>query len=647
MPRLQNAEVLCVEDIFKDKYVIPLYQRNFAWGEEQISRLMQDLFESMEAGDSRFYLGSLVVIERNDGMLEVIDGQQRLTMLSILSACLNLGIHTDLHYDSRPEVEEFFKSLQNNNLPENRLDSSVGHFYEAKELVETVQLEVKTEETKNIRSNTELKQELAKYILSSVRLVREIMPEDTDVATYFEIMNNRGEQLQEHEIVKGLLLSKLHDIGQDKYINVCSHIWDACSQMDIRLQKSFNSNMRKDIFGSQYETIQLKGHATDADFGKRNVELLDKLCAKDTSNDKKSIDTILKETNVYPVYKIDGSGEYIKESKEESIIDFPNFLMHVFKLFYSIDGLDIQLSDKYLLDVYEKLDDKIEPVDFFLRLLYCRYIFDRFMVKSEITNNDQSREWTLDRAKASISNERTNLYFASTFDDTDTQETVIYALSCLQVSFRQRPYKNFLQVILSWFVKEDVDKVEQSYVKRLHELMVSEFDRCSKNYIGISEYTSSLQGTNVSHYLFNFADYLYWYLKKRNGHNGISNELNDELELIDYDTDFRFLNRNSIEHHYPQKRKEEMESKEGVTYFDLNCLGNLYLVGKSTNSRLSDKAPIDKATLYDNRKNLPPTRQIIYAITRKKHAWGINEIKQHFKSFEELIGKRNEILNLQ
>ena len=61
---IKDADVLSVENLFKDKYIIPLYQRNFAWGEEQISRLLQDIYESMCSGDEHFYVGSLIVLQR-------------------------------------------------------------------------------------------------------------------------------------------------------------------------------------------------------------------------------------------------------------------------------------------------------------------------------------------------------------------------------------------------------------------------------------------------------------------------------------------------------------------------------------------------------------------------------------------------------
>ena len=186
------------------------------------------------------------------------------------------------------------------------------------------------------------------------------------------------------------------------------------------------------------------------------------------------------------------------------------------------------------------------------------------------------------------------------------------------------------------------------YLEKLHELMLSEFNRTSSDYIGITEYDDKRQGTSVPHYLFNFTDYLYWWMKNINfvvNWNDTTPEqlqtITNEIELI-RKTDFRFLNRNSVEHHYPQKRQEEHDN-EGVSDFYLNCLGNLVLISKSVNSRLSDKNPIDKAALYSERTDLPPTRQIIYNITRNK-GWGKNEISNHLGCIEAILSHRKQIL---
>ena len=72
-----------------DQYIIPIYQRNYAWGNDEIETLINDMINVMERdSESPYYLGSLVVFKRHDEQFEVIDGQQRLTTLSILSAYL-------------------------------------------------------------------------------------------------------------------------------------------------------------------------------------------------------------------------------------------------------------------------------------------------------------------------------------------------------------------------------------------------------------------------------------------------------------------------------------------------------------------------------------------------------------------------------
>ena len=71
--------------LLDNKYVIPIYQRNFAWSEEQIGQLIIDISDyATENKDKNYYIGTLIVNRRDNNSLEIIDGQQRLTTLSIL-----------------------------------------------------------------------------------------------------------------------------------------------------------------------------------------------------------------------------------------------------------------------------------------------------------------------------------------------------------------------------------------------------------------------------------------------------------------------------------------------------------------------------------------------------------------------------------
>ena len=105
-----------IHEIFdnQNKYIIPLYQRNFAWRREQIEQLLQDIYAAFKQNPhGHYYIGSLVALKRSNGDYEVIDGQQRLTVLSLIVKILGINDEPRLFYDSRPEVEEFFKVFYN------------------------------------------------------------------------------------------------------------------------------------------------------------------------------------------------------------------------------------------------------------------------------------------------------------------------------------------------------------------------------------------------------------------------------------------------------------------------------------------------------------------------------------------------------
>ena len=88
-----------IKELFNsnDEYLIPIYQRNYAWQEAQVVQLVEDIADYAEMNKNNhvkktYYIGTLVVYERiKNGKIvyETIDGQQRLTTLSILLSVLN------------------------------------------------------------------------------------------------------------------------------------------------------------------------------------------------------------------------------------------------------------------------------------------------------------------------------------------------------------------------------------------------------------------------------------------------------------------------------------------------------------------------------------------------------------------------------
>ena len=90
-----DCKFLKIQDVLKDFYIVPDYQREFVWTKEQIEQLLEDIASvigrSTIADDSEdlYFIGSIVVFQRKingQNKLHLIDGQQRLTTL-FLTLC--------------------------------------------------------------------------------------------------------------------------------------------------------------------------------------------------------------------------------------------------------------------------------------------------------------------------------------------------------------------------------------------------------------------------------------------------------------------------------------------------------------------------------------------------------------------------------
>ena len=626
-----------ISEVWEDKYVVPLYQRNFAWTEKEINLLLQDVYDSFKkAPDSNYYIGSLVVLRRQDGTLEVIDGQQRLTVLHMLCRVLKLINSPCLTYDSRPEVERFFDELFSigESIDVSAKDKSkiyrlidgleairYTHLHTApgrledEEFVLCKQPDDKKQSTLCMADDE--KQKFTQYLAEKVILVRVELPSDTDVAAYFEIMNNRGEQLQEHEIIKAKLMAGLSKEER----SVFSTVWEACSQMNIPIQralKSYRQNQTNPLFGVNYEELHL--------------EYLPTYLEADGQRDFQDIDSILKESYVEEENEDDGV-----EERLESIVDFPNFLMLLFK---SYDP-ETELNDKYLLSRFESIQSGISPMAFINKLLSWRVRFDKYVLKSVGDEEDEDNQrWTLQRPYLYINKNSPQLKFKNTFNaDNDyepsdyeiitaAQSNVIMAESMLQVTFRNKKYKNWLFDLLQWMEDMYGDGIEisgSSLLRFFHEWMIKYY---SEN-IAEKENLFAL-GTDTPYFVFNFVDYLYWF-ENRKGKDA----WNNNIPYLDSVKDFRFKYYNSVEHHLPQSYEESREV--------LDSIGNLCLISKSKNSSLKDKGPTEKAKIVEG---LSPKRMIMYVMTNLNNCWDKKSITEHGQDVIDLLSKARVILGI-
>lgn len=625
-----------ISEIWQDHYVVPLYQRNFAWMEEQIKQLLQDIYDHRK-DEGNYYLGNLVVLERNDGTFEVIDGQQRLTALQII--CKELGILNEprLRYDSRPEVEAFFVELFNSdscddcfNKLKGKSSQKIYRLTDALKILSETKIRICEGEEGCLKNFSEtLKNEMKNYLSKKVILIRTPLPLDTDVAAYFEIMNNRGEQLQPHEVIKSLLMRGVEDRQEREII---STVWNACSEMDTPIQSTLSS----------YRLDKVNGQLFGEDFNTLNVEYLAKyeknaVAQNRMNKNQMDIDDILDND----VDRIAAEKYSYKEEKYKSIIDFPNFLTHVFKLY---SPTEVELNGDNLKKEFEKIQSKVSanPMDFIKKLLTIRVLFDRYVVKLQAENEeDENLNWILHRpylshnsSKDSDSLKYKNSFSESPIDEVDGEEEnpgqkrIVKQLSMLQVTFRNQKYKNWLFDYLKWLDEKygnQVEKAKPTEIVQFLDTWIEKYYTYIENKNGKDQLLQL--GVNTPHFLFNYIDYLYWLEKQQEQTN---------VRYLEAVQDFKFKYYNSVEHHRPQSYNNE----------DINCdsIGNLCLISRRNNSSLNDKDAREKANI--DWKGLQPKRRIMYKMT-KDDDWGKEQIEEHEKDVERLLSSRHRLQNLE
>ena len=373
----EYVKTLTISDLFnganKCNYIIPIYQRNYAWGDDEIGSLLQDIKNACEKNkeqDKNYYIGSLVVYRRENGDFEVIDGQQRLTTFTLIMHHLGKLSFIKVLFEHRDESEQALSNLNSKKLPSN--------FSQALKTIKKV-----------IDEWGNNKDEIVKFLLENVEIIRTEVPEGTDLNHYFEIMNTRGEQLEKHEVLK----ARLMDILPENEQSLFAKIWDACSDMSRYVVMGFDSELREVILGNDWrkvrgflKTILNKDYKKYGDYEKNSIEQLITNQVKIEKNEEQS------------------GGKY--DGAFTSVIDFPNFLMHVLRIYlerfdkckYSTPNnpCNVSLDEKLLLKSFEgKFEEKPKKVRIFIyTLLVCRYLFDLYVIKSNIIRTDYEN-WSL------------------------------------------------------------------------------------------------------------------------------------------------------------------------------------------------------------------------------------------------------------
>ena len=566
---------------YTDKlFQIPLYQRAFAWEEKELVQLLEDINDSCVELNSKYYIGTLVVADKG-AFYEVVDGQQRLTSLFLLLHCLGVKVTQSLSFACRDKSNYTLKNLDgilNNSsvIDNDKIQESI---------ISGVRI-IQGELSNGKKYGDDFLEKLAHVVMYRI-----VVPPHTDLNHYFETMNTRGEQLEQHDILKASLMSCLQ--GDKAWMAAFSEIWNACRDMSGYVQMNFSKASRELLFGGYWN-----------DNPTSLTPFVKAAKGKYSEKSNKLYEIVAPNFKIRKGYDITDGSDKDANIRFESIIDFSYFLIHCLKTFVSVNGISSDdgkelceslLNDKKLNIFFERvlnhgllkdkhLDKKTFAKQFIKHLLRMRFLFDKFILKREFIGDSLEGEWSLKTLNVSGQGSNKKAYFTdSSFleyyqrkkDNKALHENNLMIQSALRVSYTSPKVMHWITGLLLWLEENDNTSRLNSYCEVAEQIARQSI---IENFFTPCEDGDYRLGVGTPHIVFNYLDYLIW-KSNRNLYK-----------------DFTFEFRNSVEHWYPRHPSES----EIKTWDDggVDRFGNLCIIQRNVNSKFSNLPPEGKKTSF-------------------------------------------------
>ena len=634
-------------------FEIPPYQRLYEWEKEQIETLLEDVkkacFDTQgNPQDNIYFIGNVVVSQQN-GKYILIDGQQRLTTLFLIGVYLaskeeseswssfvkhdkQIRISMPLRENEEKWLLDFINKQNKSNDDFKDLSKKNPNIH--RKITEGLEIIAKWFEKDESMDKPKLAS-FAEYLYGNkeagVRFALVELAKDTDLNQFFVRMNNRGKQLEKHEILKARLLGILQKDGGDDEWQKYAKIWDLCSDMDKYIfaleedRKIFYKE--KDSEGIEYTDKKgkpIKKTLQDIHNKKlyniaKEFKDINNLCIAENSNSDLTLAEIIKQSEPQK------NEEKSKDAIYRSIIDFPTFLLHVFKLFtLKNDKINVPIKKDDLLKTM--WDDRVKfwnegnVREFIQQLLLYRFAFDYFVIKQKASDSSYVIDWNYIK-----DNRSGRILFEGNTLTNDSLKDLVMIQNYLRVARagEKQNYHHWLTYMLKgvykflFVQKNDIENFISNIVKNLENLDTDlaigqitndgesellkhanawlkkpEFDPETIDEQKFNEWAQNLnQGVGTPHYWFYRLEYYLW--KDGVAENVVEKNFQIDGKIFEQiRKNYRFRVLNSVEHIQPQSKKKEWEEWKNVNQDEIckiDDFGNLALISQSFNSSLSNQ----------------------------------------------------------
>ena len=613
------------------EYSIPLYQRLFEWGSENVAQLLDDLQSAFEkyihASSSiisgidptewDYYIGMLTstVADKSGEKLYLVDGQQRFTVLTLIGCVMQSYARESwrkfLLYREKPRLS--FISRKSDELYLIKLINQEFDYegelvnYNMREAIKTVR-----DYMDKYKGD---KEAFAKYIYNHLSFFISELPEKygvQDLNKYFERMNSSGKNLEHHEILKVKILSKL-----DGNVSLYMQLWNKIADVDTILLRKKDYQKESEAEYNYRKNKVLMSSLADIE---ACPELINNL--KDEANkDARPIKSI----GIREKKPQDLNNNHFNDSR--SILRFPQLLLQTLFLYLKNkkgDEFSPRLDDFFnqnkLLETFQK-HLPFEGVgvnkeclkEFFEHLLHCRVAMDVCFVRS--LEYGYSLDMNLPE------------------DNKELKELMMFE-SFLYVSSTNLTYYRWFGCLMTYVLNNQrIPKAKELFLE-----LKKQTDSLNK----LPEYSKLNFGEEIRYWFWRL-DFYIWQ------HRYELFETEEDAAYLDIVENYVFIRNRSIEHIAPQHPKTESKLQWSESEDDnklLNSFGNLVMISQGLNSALSNESYEVKTahvqSYYNGAKSGSIESLKLLLVHQNYSKWDREAIKEHGENMYELLVKSFE-----
>lgn len=218
----ENLKIVTIRELLNENLKIPGYQRPYRWSTESAVTLVMDSYGAFANKVSEYRIGSVVLHKtidyNNKIILNIVDGQQRLTTLSIMFFVFSELIK-DAGYENLSKLlDEKYNELS--------CDAIVNN-------LDIIRRKVKEFDKNQLKDYVD-------YLLDRCTLVKIITENEQEAFQFFDSQNSRGKELAPHDLLKSYHLREMGDEPENTKVEIIN-AWENTKQSE--LENLFSDNL--------------------------------------------------------------------------------------------------------------------------------------------------------------------------------------------------------------------------------------------------------------------------------------------------------------------------------------------------------------------------------------------------------------------